>query len=168
MIYQTRINHLIVREASLSDVNIIAKLIKELAKYEKRMKQVKLTNNKLAKTIFVNKEAEVLIAELKGKPIGFALFYKTYSTFLAQSNMYLEDIFVIESERNKGIGKAMFRVLAKIAKKRNYQRFEWSCLKWNKPSLEFYKKLGAKTLDGWLVHRLTTKEINKLASELKN
>ena len=162
MIYKTSIKNLTIRTASKNDAPLIVAFIKKLAKYEKLIDNLKVNKLKIEKTIFARKEAEVLIADLNKKPVGFALFYKTYSTFLGQANMHLEDIFVDEEMRNKGIGKQMFKVLSMIALKRNYQRFEWSCLSWNKPSLKFYKKLGAKTLDEWLVHRLGPEEMKKL------
>ena len=162
MIYKTSIKNLRIRTASKNDAPLIVAFIKKLAKYEKLIDNLKVNKLKIEKTIFARKEAEVLIADLNKKPVGFALFYKTYSTFLGQANMHLEDIFVDEEMRNKGIGKQMFKVLSMIALKRNYQRFEWSCLSWNTPSLKFYKKLGAKTLDEWLVHRLGPEEMKKL------
>lgn len=162
MIYKTSIKNLTIRSATKKDASLIVGFIKKLAKYEKLLNKVKVNKTMIEKTIFVNKEAEVLIADYNSKPVGFALFFKTYSTFLGQSNMHLEDIFVDEEMRNKGIGKQMFKVLSMIALKRNYQRFEWSCLSWNTPSLKFYKKLGAKTLDDWLIHRLGPEEMKKL------
>lgn len=162
MIYKTLNKNLTIRTASKKDALLIVRFIKKLAKYEKLLNKVKVNKSKIEKSIFTNKEAEVLIAEFNNKPVGFALFFKTYSTFLGQANMHLEDIFVDEEMRNKGIGKEMFRVLSKIALRRNYERFEWNCLTWNKPSLEFYKKIGAKTLDEWLVHRLGPEDMKKL------
>jgi GNAT superfamily N-acetyltransferase len=162
MIYKTNLKELIIRTATVKDAVLIVSFIKKLAKYEKLLNKVKVNKLKIEKSIFVNKEAEVLIAEFANKPVGFALFFKTYSTFLGQSNMHLEDIFVDEAMRNKGIGKEMFKVLSKIALTRKYQRFEWNCLSWNTPSLKFYKKIGAKTLDEWLVHRLGPEEMKKL------
>jgi GNAT superfamily N-acetyltransferase len=162
MIFKTINPDLIIKSATRKDAKLIVSFIKKLAKYEKLSLKVSVTETKIINSIFIRKEAEVLIAYLNGKPVGFALFYKSYSTFLGQANLYLEDIFVDENMRNIGIGKAFFKVLSQFAKSRGYQRFEWSCLKWNKPSLAFYKKLGAKTMDDWLIHRLTPKEYNKL------
>ena len=162
MIYKTSNKNLTIRTASQKDAQLIVDFIKKLAKYEKLLNNVKVNKTKIEKTIFANKEAEILIADFNKKPVGFALFFKTYSTFLGQANMHLEDIFVNEEMRNRGIGKEMFKVLSKIALKRNYQRFEWTCLTWNTPSLKFYKKLGAKTLDKWLIHRLGPEEMKKL------
>jgi GNAT superfamily N-acetyltransferase len=162
MNYKTLNKNLTIRTATKKDASLIVSFIKKLAKYEKLLNKVKVNKSKIEKSIFANKEAEVLIADFNNKPVGFALFFKTYSTFLGQSNMHLEDIFVDEAMRNKGIGKEMFKVLSKIALTRNYQRFEWNCLTWNTPSLKFYKKLGAKTLDEWLVHRLGPEEMKKL------
>jgi len=166
MIYKTSKKELIIRTAIKKDSALIVSFIKKLAKYEKLLSKVKVSRVKIEKSIFDNKEAEVLIAEFNNKPVGFALFFKTYSTFLGQANMHLEDIYVDKEMRNKGIGKEMFKVLSKIALKRKYQRFEWSCLTWNTPSLKFYKKLGAKTLDDWLIHRLGPQEMNKIIKKV--
>ena len=162
MQYKTTIKNLKIRSATSNDSALILSFIKKLAAYEKLSHKVRANSKKIKESIFNRKEAEVIIAEYNKEPVGFALFYKSYSTFLGQANMYLEDIFVDEKMRNQGIGLAMFKVLASIAKTRNYQRFEWSCLKWNKPSLAFYKKLGAITMDDWLIHRLTPKEYLKI------
>lgn len=162
MNFKTLNPNLTIRSANKKDAKLIVNFIKKLAKYEKLSHKVRVTEAKIIGSIFIRKEAEVLIADFNNKPVGFALFYKSYSTFLGQANLYLEDIFVNEDMRNQGIGKAFFKVLSQISKERGYQRFEWSCLKWNKPSLAFYKKLGAKTMDDWLIHRLTPKEFNKL------
>jgi GNAT superfamily N-acetyltransferase len=168
MIYKTSIKNLTIRTASKNDAPLIVAFIKKLAKYEKLQDNLKVNKLKIEKTIFASKQAEVLIADLNKKPVGFALFYKTYSTFLGQANMHLEDIFVDEEMRKQGIGTEMFRVLSKIAIKRNYQRFEWTCLTWNTPSLKFYKKLGAKTLNNWLIHRLGPQEMNKLIKKARS
>jgi RimJ/RimL family protein N-acetyltransferase len=166
MIYKTSNKNLTIRTASKKDAYLIVAFIKKLAKYEKLLHNLKVNKVKIEKTIFANKEAEVLIADFNEKPVGFALFFKTYSTFLGQANMHLEDIFVNEEMRNQGIGKEMFIVLSKIAIGRKYQRFEWTCLTWNTPSLKFYKKLGAKTLDKWLIHRLGIDEMKKLVKKV--
>jgi RimJ/RimL family protein N-acetyltransferase len=166
MIYKTSIKNLTIRTASKKDSQLIVAFIKKLAKYEKLQDNLKVNKLKIEKTIFASKQAEVLIADLNKKPVGFALFFKTYSTFLGQANMHLEDIFVDEEMRNQGIGKEMFKVLSKIAIGRKYQRFEWTCLTWNTPSLKFYKKLGAKTLDKWLIHRLGIDEMKKLVKKV--
>jgi len=165
MIYKTDLKGLVIRTATTKDSVLILSFIKKLATYEKLLHKVSATKTKISKSIFINKEAEVLIAVYNKKPVGFALFNKTYSTFLGQANMHLEDIYVNEDMRNLGIGKEMFKVLARIAISRKYQRFEWNCLNWNKPSLLFYKKLGAKTLDDWIIHRLGPEEMKKLIAK---
>jgi N-acetylglutamate synthase-like GNAT family acetyltransferase len=165
MKYKTSNKNLTIRTANKKDVPIILDFIKKLAKYEKLLHKVKANKKKIEKSIFERKEAEVLIAEFNNIPVGFALFFKTYSTFLGQANMHLEDIFVDEEMRKQGIGKELFKVLSKIALERKYQRFEWNCLTWNKPSLKFYKKLGAITLNDWLIHRLGPDEMKNLITK---
>jgi GNAT superfamily N-acetyltransferase len=107
--------------------------------------------------------AEVLIAELSGAPVGFALFFQSYSTFLAKPGLYLEDLFVRPAARGKGVGAALMAALARIAVQRHYGRFEWSVLDWNEPALKFYAALGAKPQSEWTVQRLTGAELQALA-----
>lgn len=108
--------------------------------------------------------AEVIIAEDNGKPLGFALFFPNYSTFLAQRGIYLEDLFVKPEARGKGVGFALLSALARIALERECARLEWAVLDWNQLAIDFYKRIGAKPLDDWTVFRMTGSALEKLAS----
>jgi GNAT superfamily N-acetyltransferase len=153
-----------IRVARKSDVPSILSFIKDLAEFEKLSHEVVATEEALAKTLFGEKSvAEVLIAEWEGQPAGFALFFHSYSTFLAKPGIYLEDLFVRTQYRSKGIGEALLRELAKLAKQRSCGRLEWSVLDWNERALKFYRQLGAKPQSEWTVQRMTEAEFTKLA-----
>ena len=152
-----------IRFAEKEDVGVILDCIKGLAEYEKMLDQVTATEEILRLWLFEKKSAEVLIGELDGKAIGFALFFHNFSTFLGKAGLYLEDIFIFPEYRNRGYGKKFFSKLAQIAKERGCGRMEWSCLDWNEPSIEFYKSLGAVSMDGWTTYRLTEDKIEKIA-----
>ncbi len=107
--------------------------------------------------------AEVLLAHWSGEPVGFALYFRNFSTFLGQAGIYLEDLFVEPAHRGKGIGKALLKRLAEIAVERGYGRLEWSVLDWNTPSIEFYRSLGAVPMDEWIRYRLTGAPLMRLA-----
>ena len=153
-----------IRKATENDIPTILHLITQLAVYEKLEHEVVATEETLKQTIFVQNYAEVIIGEEDGQPVGFALFFHNYSTFLSKPGIYLEDLFVEVEHRGKGYGKKLLAELAKIAKERNCGRLEWSVLNWNTPSIEFYKSLGAKPMDEWTVYRMTEQEINNLAA----
>lgn len=155
--------------ANENDVGIILSFIKDLAEYERLTNEVVATEEKLRKTLFGNKKyAEVLIAEYKNQPAGFALFFHNYSTFLAKPGIYLEDLFVKKELRGKGIGKALLSYLGVLAIERDCGRIEWSVLDWNEPSIKFYLNLGAVPLKDWTVFRITGNTIKKLADEFYN
>lgn len=148
---------LVIRFAQSSDVKTILELIKELAEYEKLSDRVIATEEKLERSIFGNEKfVEILLAEVNNKSVGYALFFKNYSTFLGKPGIYLEDLFVKPSYRGKGIGKALLSKIISIAKERNYGRVEWSVLNWNLSAIDFYKKMGAEPLEEWKVFRLTS------------
>ena len=153
----------IIRPAEEADVKLILQFIKGLGEYEKLSHEVVATEQKLRKTLFKQKMAEVIIGEYGGEPVGFALFFHNYSTFLGQAGIYLEDLFIIPEMRGKGFGKTMLKHLAKLAVERDCGRLEWACLDWNEPSISFYKGLGAKALDDWTVYRVTGETLLKLA-----
>lgn len=139
-------------------------MIRGLAEYEKLSHVVTATEERIRETLFgPNPAAEVLLAEWNGDWAGFALFFPNYSTFLGQAGLYLEDLFVKPHARGKGLGFALLTQLAKIALARNYGRVEWAVLDWNKPSIEFYKKLGATVMDEWTTYRLTGQALQNLA-----
>ena len=152
-----------IRKATPEDTPTILHLITQLAIYEKLESEVITTVEELKTNIFKKNYAEVLIAEENVKPIGFALYFHNFSTFIGKPGIYLEDLFVEIEHRGKGYGKALLVELAKIAKERNCGRLEWSVLDWNTPSIEFYKSLGAKPMDEWTVFRLDRQGIENLA-----
>ena len=145
----------VIREAEPSDVPVIADLIRGLARFEKLEDEVTMTDELLTKNLFgPRRYAETLIAEEGGSPVGFALFFHNFSTFLAKPGIYLEDLFVVPEQRGHGIGRALLQRLAQIAVERDCGRFEWRVLDWNEPSIRFYEGLGAKRMQQWLTMRV--------------
>lgn len=155
-----------IRNANINDSATILGFIKELAEYENMSNDVVATEELLKQNIFEKKLAEVIIAEFDNKPVGFALFFHNFSTFLGKGGIYLEDLYVQPAMRGKNIGKTLLSSLAKIAVDRDCGRLEWSCLNWNEPSIKFYKSQGAIPMDEWTVYRVTGNELNELASKL--
>lgn len=154
-----------IRPAEESDVKLILQFIQGLGAYEKLSHEVVATEEKLHKTLFQQKMAEVIIGEYDGKPVGFALFFHNYSTFLGQAGIYLEDLFIIPEKRGKGFGKQLLSHLAKLAVERDCGRLEWACLDWNEPSICFYRGLGAKSLDDWMIFRVTGETLVEMAKD---
>ena len=153
-----------IREATEADVPLIMQFIRELAESERLADRVVATEDSLRGTLFGSPRfAQVLIAEEDGTPAGFALFFHNYSTFLGQPGIYLEDLFVREHVRGRGYGKALLARLARIARERGCGRVEWAVLDWNAPSIDFYKSIGAVSLDDWKVMRLTGGALEALA-----
>ena len=153
------------RFAEEQDCDLILSFIKALAIYEKLEDQITATPELLHYWLFVEKRAEVFFAVSEGKEVGFALFFYNFSTFLGRAGVYLEDLFVLPEHRGKGIGKAIMRKLASIAVERNCGRFEWNCLDWNTPSIEFYRSLGAERMEEWTLYRLSGNALTSLAEE---
>ena len=154
-----------IRPAELSDVTEILLLIKELADYEFLLNEVVATEEMLKDTLFgENSSVEVLLAYNENKVFGFALYFKTYSTFLGRPGIYLEDLFVREFARGKGIGEALLRRIARCAIEMGGGRLEWSVLNWNESAINFYKKMGAAPLDEWKTFRLSGKSLEKLGA----
>jgi GNAT superfamily N-acetyltransferase len=154
-----------IRPAIESDTPLILSFIKKLAVYEKLAHKVTATEDILRETLFGGRRyAEVVIGYHGGEPVGFALFFHNYSTFLGKPGIYLEDLFVDEEHRGKGFGKALLIHLAGLTKERNCGRLEWAVLDWNEPSINFYKALGAAPLDDWTVFRVTGDALDKLAA----
>jgi len=151
------------RYAESTDVPLILRFIKELAEYENMLDQVTATEELLKKQIFEDKKAEVIFALDNGKEVGFALFFHNFSTFLGRAGIYLEDLYVMPEYRGQGHGKGLLKCLAEIAVERGCGRLEWSCLDWNKPSIDFYLSLGAVRMDDWTVYRVTGDTLSKLA-----
>jgi len=164
--YFTNNPNLIIRTADQFDVGLILYFIKSLATYEKMLDKVIATEESIYTSIFVNKQAEVLLLYEKNIPIGFALFYQTYSTFQGKANLFLEDIFIEEAYRKKGYGKILFSVLSQIATERNYTRIDWWCLDWNQKSIDFYHSIGAIQMNEWKIFRLQDEKILELSKHI--
>ena len=143
------------RFANKKDCGKILDFIKQLAEYENMADDVVATEKLLQEWIFEKQKAEVIFALENEKEVGFALFFHNFSTFLGRAGIYLEDLFVLPEYRGKGYGKGLLKQLAKIAVERGCGRLEWSCLDWNKPSIDFYLSLGAVPMDEWTVYRIT-------------
>ena len=150
------------REASREDVSLILTFIKKLADYEHRLDEVIATEEDLEKWIFDKEHANVIFALEDGKEIGFALYFLSFSTYIGNANLHLEDLFIDPEYRSKGYGTALLKKLAKIVDDKGYGRFEWTCLSWSQPSIDFYISLGAEQKD-WNVFHLTGEELKKLA-----
>ena len=155
-----------IRFAERSDVPLIVHLIKSLAVYEKLESMVVATEEKVDRAMFGERPyAETIIAEVDGKPAGFALFFHNFSTFLAQPGIYLEDLFVKPEARGNGIGRALLERLAQIAVERDCGRLEWAVLNWNTDAIRFYERLGAKPNSDWTVYRLSSDSLHALAGQ---
>lgn len=160
----TQISGFTIRFAEEQDVPLILSFIKGLAAYEKLSHEVTATEELLRETLFKGRKvAEVLIGAYRGDPVGFALFFHNYSTFLGRSGIYLEDLFVKQEMRGRGFGKVLLAYLARLAVERGCGRVEWSVLDWNVPSIRFYQKLGAVAMDDWTMYRLTGAALEALA-----
>jgi len=154
----------VLRPAEPRDCAELDRLIRELAVYEKLEEQKVGTPEALQAALFGERPAcEAIIAERHGRAVGFALFFTTFSTFLARPGIYLEDVFVEPEHRGAGIGKAILRRLAALAVERGCGRFEWRVLDWNEPSIRFYESLGGKVLPEWELVRMTAPEFTALA-----
>lgn len=154
-----------VRIAERKDVPLILDFIKELAVYEKMLDEVVATPEILEEWLFNKQKAEVIFALDEGKEVGFALFFHNFSTFLGRSGLYLEDLYVKPEFRGKGYGKGLLTELAKIAVERGCGRFEWVCLDWNQPSIDFYKKMGAVPMSDWTIYRIAGQTLSDLGSK---
>jgi len=167
MTVSTKIDGFIIRKAESSDVHLVLDFIKKLADYERLSHEVVATEEALDKHLFgEDKVAEVVIGYYRDIPVGFALYFFNFSTFLGKPGIYLEDLFILDEQRGKGFGKALLAYLAKLAVEKNYGRLEWAVLDWNEPSIDFYKSLGARIIDEWIVNRVTGDTLIKLSEEL--
>ena len=145
-----------IRKARKSDSDEIIRLIRELAYFEKLVPPDDNDSKRLLKDAFSkNPRFKILVAEYKEELVGYAFYFFTYSTFLARPTLYLEDIYISEKYRSKGLGKDLFLELKSIAQKEKCGRMEWIVLNWNKNAISFYEKLGAKVLEDWKFSRLT-------------
>jgi GNAT superfamily N-acetyltransferase len=153
-----------IRPARMEDVPVILELIRELATYERAPDEVTATEEQLVDVLFGERPAAEVLLAFEGKsPIGFAVFFHNFSTWLGRPGLYLEDLFVKPEKRGKGYGRALLVDLAKIARDRACGRMEWAVLNWNEPAIKFYRALGAKPLEEWTVFRLTRDGIAELA-----
>ena len=152
-----------IRFAVEEDVPVILSFIQQLAEYEHMSDQVVATEDLLREWIFRRRKAEVLLLLEDGAPAGFALFFHNFSTFLGRAGVYLEDLFVLPERRGRGYGKALLKKLAAVAVERDCGRLEWSCLDWNRPSIDFYLSLGAAPMDEWTVYRAAGRTLAELA-----
>lgn len=148
------------------DIPEILAMIRQLAEYERLAHTVTATEAQLRSTLFGEQpHAEVLLAYLQRECVGFALFFRTYSTFLAKPGLWVEDLFVKPQARGQGVGVALLARVARIAAARGCARLEWSVLRWNKPSIEFYTALGAVPMEEWITYRLTGEPLERLANK---
>ena len=151
------------RFAQRKDTGLILAFIKALAEYEKMAGNVIATEELLEEWIFDKGKAEVLFVVENGIPVGFALFFHNFSTFLGRAGIYLEDLFILPEHRGKGYGKAILKKLAATAVERGCDRLEWSCLDWNRPSIDFYLSLGAEPMEDWTTYRFSGNSLKKMA-----
>jgi GNAT superfamily N-acetyltransferase len=155
---------LVIRRGTERDVPTILRLIRGLAEYERLAHEVEATTARVRAHGFGRRRYfETIICRRGGTPVGFALYFFTYSTFLARPTLYLEDLFVLPEERGTGAGRALLRALARIAVRRGCGRLEWAVLDWNRPAIGFYKRLGAKLRRQWILTRLTGAPLRRLA-----
>lgn len=149
--------------AGESDIPTVLGFIKELADYEHMSSEVVATEEKLRDWMFDKGVARALIARVDGEPVGFALFFHNFSTFLGRAGIYLEDLYVHPTSRGRGVGRALLKKLSSLAVGEGCGWLEWSCLDWNLPSIGFYKSLGAKPMDDWTVYRLEGRMLSALS-----
>ena len=154
-----------IREAVETDIPLVLHFIKELAEYEKLSDIVEADEELLRESMFgEDSNTMALLAFQDGEPVGFAVYFYNFSSFVGRMGMYLEDLYVSPAMRGKGFGKALLKKLAQIAIEKKCGRLEWVVLDWNESAIEFYKTLGAETLDAWTMYRLNEKEIETLAT----
>jgi len=153
------------RNAEETDCGLILFFIRELAAYEKMLDEVVATEELLKEQLFQKRRAEVIFACEDGREIGFALFFHNFSTFVGRAGLYLEDLYVLPDYRGRGYGKALLKRLAAIAVERGCGRMEWVCLDWNRPSIDFYRLLGAQQMDEWAIFRLAGDALAAAAKE---
>jgi len=160
------VNQLSIRQAVAKDAAIILNFIRELAIYEKAEHEVLATEETITATIFAHdNHINALICEQDDQPIGIAIYFFNYSTWLAKSGLYLEDLYISQEHRGKGAGKLLLKKMAQIALEKDCGRFEWSCLDWNKPSRDFYESIGAKSQDEWVGYRMSGQTLIDFAEQ---
>lgn len=155
---------LVIRAAREDDVSLLLEMFAELAQYEQLLAELRATEPQLHQALFgAHPAAEALIAELDSQPVGYAVFFATFSSFLASPGVWLEDLFVRPAHRQAGVGKALLGAVAARVRDRGGQRLEWAALDWNELALGFYRRLGARTMDEWITHRLDGQALSDLA-----
>lgn len=154
-----------IRKAEREDVALLMKFIRGIARYEKLEDEVIATEQTLEQEMFDHHRAEAVFAVEDGKEVGFALYFFNFSTFIGHSGLYLEDLYVYPEHRGKGYGKALLLHLVGLAVGNHCGRMEWTCLDWNRPSIDFYLSLGAVPMNGWTVYRLDSAALRALARE---
>ena len=159
-------NSITIQPAEPDQAGLLLQMIRELADYEKLLHQVTASEADIRRTLFANdRRAEPLIVTADGKPAGFAVFFHNYSTFLGKNGLYLEDVYVRPEFRHRGVGGAILKYLAGVARERDCGRFEWAVLDWNEPAIRFYRSLSAEPQVDWTVYRLEQEGIAKLAGQ---
>ena len=158
-------SNITVRSAVTTDAPELSRLIHELAEYEKLQDEVVADEKTLEEWLFDRQKAEVIFALEDGKEVGYALFFHNFSTFLGRAGIYLEDLYIQPAYRGRGHGKGLLKKLASIAVERGCGRLEWSCLDWNRPSIDFYLSLGAQPMSDWTVYRLAGSTLTELAEQ---
>lgn len=148
--------------AERKDTAEVLRFIRALADYEKLLDEVVADVPTLEHWLFDERKAEVIFAVERGEKVGFALFFHNFSTFQGRAGLYLEDLFVMPEHRGKGYGKGLLKALAGIAVERGCGRFEWVCLDWNKPSIDFYRRMGAVPMDGWTIYRVSGDTLDEM------
>jgi GNAT superfamily N-acetyltransferase len=155
-----------IEAATPEDIRLIMELIRELAEYEGEPDSAQATADQIHTALFGDHPAaEAVIARLDGEPVGWAVWFQTFSTWTGKPGLWLEDLYVRPSFRRAGVGKALLVYLAQVCVERDYRRFEWSVLDWNEPALEFYRSLGAVGMDEWTIHRVTGEALLRLARQ---
>jgi GNAT superfamily N-acetyltransferase len=154
-----------IRAARPGDEALVLEFVRELAEYERLSHEVVATEADFAQALFGQpRRAEVLLADFDGRPAGFALFFFTYSTFAGKAGLYLEDLFVRPEYRGQGVGVGLLRQLAVVAGERGCARMEWVVLDWNQPAIDFYERLGARSMGDWKTYRLEAAALASLAA----
>ncbi|MBT8362271.1 MAG: GNAT family N-acetyltransferase [Desulfobacterales bacterium] len=158
-------SEIVIRQAAIDDAALILKFVKELALYEKADHEVLATEEHIRKSLFGPRSTtHAIICEKESLPVGFAVYFFNYSTWLGKHGLYLEDLFITPTERGGGVGKTLFKHLAQIAVQQGCGRFEWSVLDWNEPAIIFYESVGAKPLKEWVMYRLSGQELINFAA----
>jgi GNAT superfamily N-acetyltransferase len=158
------VSNIEIRKATIEDSSLILKFVTELALYEKAVHEVKATQSDIEGSLFgPDSKTKAVICNIDNKPVGFAVYFFNYSTWLGKHGLYLEDLYVAAEHRGSGAGKALLKYLAKVAVSNGCGRFEWRVLDWNEPAIEFYQSIGAKPQNEWVGYRLSGTSLEELA-----